>query len=79
MTNALQARYGELLLAQIRATRYPSVTHMDMLEQIATPQLLVEYTLHLLERIEADRYPSIPMMERLERLVARWGFDMPPG
>ena len=79
MTNALQARYGELLLAHIRATRYPSVTHMDMLEQIATPQLLVEYTLHLLERIEADRYPSIPMMERLERLVARWGLDMPPG
>jgi hypothetical protein len=79
MANALQARYGELLLAHIRATRYPSVTHMDMLEQIATPQLLVEFTLHLLERIEADRYPSIPMMERLERLVARWGFDMPPG
>ena len=79
MTNALQGRYGELLLAHIRATRYPSVTHMDMLEQIATPRLLLEYTLHLLERIEADRYPSIPMMERLQRLVARWGLELPPG
>jgi hypothetical protein len=79
MANALQARYGELLLDHIRAARYPNVTHMDMLEQIATPRLLLEYTLHLLERIEADRYPSIPMMERLERLVARWGLDLPSG
>ena len=79
MTNALQGRYGELLLDQIRGARYPSVTHMDMLEQIATPRLLLEYTLHLLERIEADRYPSIPMMERFQRLVARWGLDLPPG
>jgi hypothetical protein len=66
-------------LDRIRAARYPSVTHMDMLEQIATPRLLLEYTLHLLERIEADRYPSIPMMERLQRLVARWGLELPPG
>jgi hypothetical protein len=79
MTNALQGRYGELLFDRIRAARYPSVTHMDILEQIATPRLLLEYTLHLLERIEADRYPSIPMMERLQRLVARWGLELPPG
>jgi hypothetical protein len=52
---------------------------MDMLEQIATPRLLLEYTLHLLERIEADTYPSIPMMQRLQRLVARWGLELPPG
>ena len=31
MTNALQGRYGELLFDRIRAARYPSVTHMDML------------------------------------------------
>jgi hypothetical protein len=79
MANELQESFGELLLDRIRADRYPSVTHMDMLEQIATPRVLVEYTLHLFERIEADTYPSIPMMQRVQRLVARWGLDVPPG
>jgi len=79
MANALQEQYGELLLDHIRGDRYPSVNHMNMLERIATPRVLVEYTLHLFERIEADRYPSIPMMQRLERLVARWGLELPPG
>jgi hypothetical protein len=49
---------------------------MDILEAIATPRVLVEYTLHLLERIEADKYPSIPMMERVEALVARSGLAL---
>ena len=35
MANELQERYGELLLDHIRADRYPSVKHMNMLEQIA--------------------------------------------
>jgi hypothetical protein len=29
---------------------------MNMLEQIASPRVLVEYTLHLMERIEGDTY-----------------------
>ena len=79
MGNALQERYAELLLDHIRADRYPSATHMNMLEAIATPRVLVEYTLHLFERIEADTYPSIPMMQRVQGLVARWGLERPPG
>ncbi|MBD0281995.1 MAG: hypothetical protein ICV69_07355 [Thermoleophilaceae bacterium] len=78
MANELQERYGELLLDHIRADRYPSVTHMNMLEEIASPRVLVEYTLHLMERIEDDTYPSIPMMQRVQRLVARWGLELPP-
>ena len=76
MTNVLQERFAELLLERIRATRYPSVAHMDMLEAIATPEVLVEYTLHLFDRIEADKFPSIPMMERAQALVARSGLAL---
>lgn len=61
-----------------RADRYPSVSHMNMLEQIATSRVLVEYTPHLFDRIEADKYPSIPM-QRVQGLVARWGLELPPG
>jgi hypothetical protein len=63
----------------IRADRHPSVTHMNMLEEIAPPGVVGEYTLHLFERIEADTYPSIPMVQRVQRLVARWGLGLPPG
>jgi hypothetical protein len=73
MANALQERYAELLLERIRADRYPSVTHMNLLEEIAPPRVLVEYTLHLFERIEAATYPSVPLMRRVQALVSRAG------
>jgi hypothetical protein len=73
MANELQEHYAELLLERIRADRYPSADFMNILEQIAPPRVLLEYTLHLFERIESDTYPSIPMLQRAQRLVARWG------
>jgi len=76
MANALQEHYGEWVLDRIRAQRYPNVTYMNMLEEIGSPRLMAEYTLHLFERIEADTYPSIPMMQRLQGLVARWGPEL---
>ena len=51
---------------------------MDLLEQIATPRILAEYTLHLMERIEADTYPSIPMLRRVQRLISVWGLEQAP-
>jgi hypothetical protein len=78
MANALQEQYAEFLLDRIRADRYPSADYMNMLEQIAPPRVLVEYTLHLFERIENEKYPSIPMMQRVQRLVSRWGLDLAP-
>ena len=79
MANKLQEAYSELLLDRIRGERYPSVTYMDMLEEIATPQVMVEYTMHLFERIESETFPSPPMMKRVNGLVARWGLERPPG
>jgi hypothetical protein len=78
MANVLQERYAELLLDHPR--RPPSERHShDLLEEIAPPGVVGEYTLHLFERIEADTYPSIPMVQRVQRLVARWGLGLPPG
>ena len=71
MNEELQKRYATLLLEQIRADTYPSVTYMNLLEAIAPPDVLEEYTMHLVERVEADRYPSIPMLRRVQNLVLR--------
>jgi hypothetical protein len=73
VANPLQERYAEALLERISTDRYPSPTHMDMLESVAPPEVLVDYTLHLLDRIEGDSYPSIPMMQRVQRLIAMFG------
>jgi hypothetical protein len=79
MANELQEHYAELLLDRIRADRYPSADFMNLLEQIAPPRVLLEYTIHLFERIERDTHPSIPMLQRVQRLVARWGLELPSG
>ena len=71
--NPLDEHFAEILFARIRGARYPSVNYMNMLEEIAPPRVLVEYTLDLMRRIETEKYPSIPMIQRVQRLVARWG------
>ena len=71
MTNNPLHEHSEVLLARIRAARHPSVTHMNMLEEIAPPRVSVEYALELMKRIETETYPSIPMIQRVQRLVAR--------
>ena len=69
MANQLQDRYAEMLLEKISRDTYPSTTHMDMLEAVASPRVLVAYTLSLMARIEKEPHPSISMMRRLERLI----------
>lgn len=66
-----EAAIAELLLEQVRADRYPSVTQMTMLEQILPPDMLGEYVDVLLDKVAGDRWPSIPMLRRIQRLSAR--------
>ena len=73
LANPLQDRYAEVLLEKISSDRYPSTTHMDMLDSVATGESLVAYIMHLLERIEEEPHPSIPMMQRVQRLITRLG------
>ena len=73
MANRLQEAFAEILLDRIISDRYPSSTHMDMLESLAPPRLRVQFVLYLLERIASDANPSIPMMQRVQRLIAEFG------
>jgi len=73
VANPLAEQYGETLLEKISRDKYPSVTQMDMLEEIATPRLRVLFIFHLMERLEEDEYPSIPMMQRAQRLIMSFG------
>jgi hypothetical protein len=73
VANPLQEHMAEMLLDKIRGDTYPSTTHMNMLESLASDRVLVEYVLHLAERIEAEPHPSISMMQRAQRVAAQFG------
>ena len=73
MANAVAEQYAEMLLDKISGDIYPSGTHMDLLEAIAPPRVLLQFIFHLMERIEEDEYPSIPMIQRTQRLIAGFG------
>ena len=73
MANPLQDQFAEVLLDHIRNDTYPSTTHMDMLESVASRRMLLEHLLHLMDRIQQEPHPSIPMMARAQRLIAVFG------
>jgi len=64
-----QTAFANILLAHIRRDRYPSVTHMQVLESIIPPSMVREYLDVLLEKVMIDRFPSIPMLKRIARIV----------
>jgi hypothetical protein len=59
----------QVLLTKIANDRNPSVTMMDMAEELLTPDEMGAYVEILLSKIRADNYPSIPMMNRVRSLA----------
>jgi hypothetical protein len=73
VANPLQAHYVEWLWERIRSDQYPSATHMNLLESVASPEVLVAYILFLMEKIENEPYPNVDLMKRVQRLIAQFG------
>ena len=69
--NSVEARaaYLRLLMDRVRQDRYPSATHMTMIEQALPPQLLPVYIEVLLDKVAQDSNPSISMLRRIAGLV----------
>jgi len=57
------------LLRKIGEDRYPSVTMLDMVEQLLRPHEVPQYIAILLRQIDQETYPSIPMLRRLMALA----------
>ena len=64
-----RAELLEVLLSKVKEDPYPSVTMLDTIEELLTPEELPGYTALLVQRIAADRFPSIPMIDRLKALA----------
>jgi len=59
---------SRILLEKVRQDRYPSVTQMEMIEQLMPPYLLRDYLNVLLEKVVLDSRPSIPLMRRIAKI-----------
>jgi hypothetical protein len=60
---------ANFLMQRIRLDKYPSVTHMQLLESMIPRPLVREYLNILLEKVLEDSQPSIPMLRRLVRVA----------
>ena len=54
----------EVLLEKVEQDPFPSVTMMDMIEEILQPEDVPRYAALLLDKIRADQFPSLDLLRR---------------
>ena len=59
-----------MLLEKIASDRNPSVTMMNMVEELLAPDDVPAYVAVLMDKVKADRYPSYSMLRRLLALAS---------
>jgi hypothetical protein len=59
-----------LLLEKIASDRNPSVTMMNMVEELLAPDDVPAYVAVLMDKVKTDRYPSYSMLRRLMALTS---------
>jgi hypothetical protein len=60
----------DLLLEKIASDRNPSVTMMNMVEELLAPDDVPAYAAVLWDKVKTDRFPSISMLRRVIGLTA---------
>lgn len=64
-----QTALARVLLERVRQDKYPSWTHMQILEEMLPRSLQREYLNVLLEKVISDSSPSISMLRHIARLA----------
>jgi hypothetical protein len=60
----------DMLLQKIASDRNPSITHMNLVEELLAPDDLPAYVAVLMDKVKADKYPSLSMINRLIALAS---------
>jgi hypothetical protein len=58
-----------VLLEKIEDDPYPSVTMMDLVEEMLLPEDIPAYAEILLDKIRGDRFPSLDMLDRVRQFA----------
>jgi hypothetical protein len=64
-----RAKFIRMLMEKVRQDNYPSVTHMELIEQAIPAQWIPDYIEILYEKVEEENYPSVSMLNRIARLM----------
>jgi len=67
--NEVRSRTLRVLLDKVDTDQYPSSTMLDMVEQLLTPDDVVDYVEVLLSKVEDENYPSNSIIRRLMALA----------
>ena len=59
-----------MLLEQIASDRNPSVTMMNMVEELLAPDDVPAYVGVRMDKVKTDRYPSYSMLRRILALTS---------
>jgi hypothetical protein len=60
---------SRILIEKVRQDRYPSVTQMELIEQLMPPYLMRDYLNVLLEKVVLESRPSISLMHRISKIA----------
>lgn len=63
-----RAQLFQLLLEKIDEDQYPSITMLDMIEEIVTPEEMPAYAEVLMSKVRDEQYPSMSMIRRVMTL-----------
>jgi hypothetical protein len=59
-----------LLLQKIASDRHPSITMMNLIEELLVPDDVPAYAGVLMDKVKTETYPSISMIRRLMALTS---------
>jgi hypothetical protein len=59
----------DALLDKVAQDRFPSISMLDMIEDLLEPDEVALYARVLLYKVRRDKYPSIPMLRRIAALA----------
>jgi hypothetical protein len=59
-----------LLVEKIASDRNPSITMMNLVEELLAPDDVPAYAEVLLDKVQSDSYPSLSMIHRLIALTS---------
>ena len=60
----------DLLINKIASDRNPSITMMNLIEQLLAPDDIPAYAAVLMDKVKTERFPSISMIRRLLALTS---------
>ena len=57
------------LIRKVDAEPFPSLTMLDMIEELLTPDDVPAYAQMLMRKVEDEQFPSVSMLHRISQLT----------